>query len=264
MNPKTLVKFSNAIGLISILFLVYWVFIYTLIQVFGFKVFRENMTQSFELSILGILALMAGALMINIMFNLTRIAERQQEASQNTSFLSKKWTFLFAFSFPFLFTLLFLGDRLSTQKRQRVLLQAAESILADNPGIDKHALNYQFEKNWLDKTNDLLAICTKMDQNLPEIKVLVKDQIGNAPIFLWIDGRYIGSDSLDVQKTEYLEETSKAERDYLKKVFASKTFNDTRFSAHDGEYELFYPVHRAGKTVVFYFSEFQRYGKLGN
>jgi hypothetical protein len=264
MNPKTLVKFSNVIGLISILFLVYWVFIYTLIQVFGFKVFKENITQSFEWSILGILALMAGALMINIMFNLTRIAERQQEGSPRGDSIPKKWTFLFVFSFPFLFALLFWGDWLSTQKRQRLLMQAAESILEDHPGFERHALNYRFEKKWLDKTSDLLAICTKMDQHVPEIKVLVKDSIGSAPVFLWIDQRYIEPDSLDLQRADYLKETSKAERDYLKKVFATGTTSETRFSAHDGEYELFYPVHRSGKTVVFYFSAYQRYGKLGN
>jgi hypothetical protein len=263
MNPKSLVKLSNIIGLISILFLVYWVFAYTLTQVFGFKVFRENITQGIEWSILGILALMAGALMLNIMLNLTRIAERQHEEKLNKSFLSRKWAFLFALSFPLLFAVLFLGDRLSTQKRKKVLLQAAESILADNSEFGKHVLNYRFDKNWLDKTSEQLAICAKMDQNFPEIRVIVKDTIGGASVFLWHDGRFAGNDSLDVQKVEFLEETSKAERDYLKRVFAA-TSSDTRFTAHDGEYELFYPVKQAGKTAVFYFSEYQRYGKLGN
>ena len=78
MNAKLLVKISNSIGLISIILLIYWVFTFVLIQVFGLKIFRQHLTESFLMSILGILALMGGALMLNIMFNLTRIAERAQ------------------------------------------------------------------------------------------------------------------------------------------------------------------------------------------
>jgi hypothetical protein len=62
MNNKALVRLSNIIGIISILLLVYWVFVFISIQVFGFKVFRENLTETFYLSVLGILALMFGAL----------------------------------------------------------------------------------------------------------------------------------------------------------------------------------------------------------
>ena len=76
MNLKTLVKLSNIIGTISIILLIYWVFTFVSIQVFGLRVFRENMTETFYMSVLGILALMSGALIINVMFNLTRIAEK--------------------------------------------------------------------------------------------------------------------------------------------------------------------------------------------
>mgnify|MGYP006170424293 CR=1 FL=1 len=88
MNAKQLVKISNYIGFISIVLLVYWVFTFILIEVFGLKVFRKNMTESFYLSVLGILAMMAGALIINIMFNLTRIAQKHnndEEISKNNN-----------------------------------------------------------------------------------------------------------------------------------------------------------------------------------
>nr|WP_174506740.1 hypothetical protein [Acinetobacter sp. Marseille-Q1620] len=88
MNAKFLVKISNIIGLVSIVLLIYWVFTFVLIQVFGLKVFREYMTNTFAMSILGIIALMAGALMLNIMFNLTRIAERNDEV-KTTGVLEK-------------------------------------------------------------------------------------------------------------------------------------------------------------------------------
>ncbi len=38
MNPKNLVKISNIIGRISILLLVYWVFVFMTTEVFGLKV----------------------------------------------------------------------------------------------------------------------------------------------------------------------------------------------------------------------------------
>ncbi len=76
MNLKSLVKLSNIIALISIVLLVYWVFIFVSVEVFGFKVFRENISQTFAMSVLGIFVLMAGSSMINVMFNLTRIAQK--------------------------------------------------------------------------------------------------------------------------------------------------------------------------------------------
>ncbi len=53
MNAKLLVKISNSIGLISIILLIYWVFTFVLIQVFGLKIFRQHLTESFLMSIHG-------------------------------------------------------------------------------------------------------------------------------------------------------------------------------------------------------------------
>ena len=61
MDTKLLVKISNIIGLVATILLVYWIFTFILTQVFGLKIFREHLTNSFQLSIFGILALMAGA-----------------------------------------------------------------------------------------------------------------------------------------------------------------------------------------------------------
>ena len=76
MNAKKLVKATNIIGMTAVVLLVYWVFVLILTSVFGLRIFREHITEIFAMSILGILAVMAGALMLNIMLNLTRIAER--------------------------------------------------------------------------------------------------------------------------------------------------------------------------------------------
>ncbi|MBE9467791.1 MAG: hypothetical protein IMY72_05635 [Bacteroidetes bacterium] len=85
------------------------------VEVFGLKVFRENITETFYLSILGILALMFGALIINIMFNLTRIAQKHNndnELLKNKK--SKVVIIIIIVSFPFILGLLFGGDYLTS------------------------------------------------------------------------------------------------------------------------------------------------------
>lgn len=120
MNNKSLVRLSNIIGITSIILLVYWVFIFISITVFGFKVFKENLTETFYLSIIGILALMFGALIINIMFNLTRIAEKHNHDELNIEkSKSKKLGLLFGLSFPLVFLILFCGDYLTSIKKKK-------------------------------------------------------------------------------------------------------------------------------------------------
>lgn len=77
MHYKSYVKLSNAVALIATILLLYWVFIFTAISVFGLKIFKENITEIFYLSVLGILALLFGALVINIMSNLTSVSLRR-------------------------------------------------------------------------------------------------------------------------------------------------------------------------------------------
>lgn len=120
MDSKSLVKLSNSIGIISIVLLVYWVFVFISITVFGLRVFRENLTETFYWSVLGILALMFGSLMINLMFNLTRIAEKHNQDDLNVSKkTSKRLGWIILLSFPIVFGLLFVGDFLTTKRRSK-------------------------------------------------------------------------------------------------------------------------------------------------
>ena len=121
MNYKTLVKLSNIIGIISIILLVYWVFVFISITVFGLKIFRENITETFYLSVVGVLALMLGSLIINVMFNLTRIAEKHnQDELSVPKQVNKKMGLLFGLSFPLIFGLLFAGDYITSRKKEEI------------------------------------------------------------------------------------------------------------------------------------------------
>lgn len=265
MNPKTFVRLSNFIGIVSILSLIYWVFVFISIEVFGLKVFRENLTESFYLSIIGILALMFGALIINIMFNLTRIADKHNDDDNHVaSSLSRRLKWVFALSFPLIFGLLYVGDHLSSKKKEALLIEAAQSIIDENSSQTEKLLAYSFSKQWILATEDILEVMSKTDVNFPHVSVIVQDSIGETQVFLdFGKSNYHVNDTLMPQKKDYIHELSKENRDYLKSVF-EKGNNHYQFEAKDGDYTLYYPWNKDGKRMVLYFSDYQRYGKIGS
>lgn len=264
MNPKQLVRLSNTIGIIAIILLIYWVFTFITIEVFGLKVFRENMTQTFYMSILGILALMTGALFINIMFNLTRIAQKlnQDDLAAKSN---KKLGWILLASFPVLLVILFGGDYLSSKKKEQLLLESARSIIETNTKKSDHLVNYQFNEAWIIKTEDILSILSDTDKNFPNVSILVKDSIDSEPVFLDFTDYYEGNanDTLQPVKKSFIRRTTQPERDYLNSVFENGN-KEYRYNSHDGRYELFYPYFKGNKRIVIYFSEYQSYGKIGS
>ncbi|HLM01124.1 MAG TPA: hypothetical protein VK400_08695 [Pyrinomonadaceae bacterium] len=265
MNLKTLVKLSNIVALVSILLLIYWVFVFISVEVFGFKIFRENISQTFGMSILGILAMMSGSLMINVMFNLTRIAEKHnRDDVRETKAITKRLGWAFLLSFPLIIIFLFGGDYLTSRKKESMLIDSAKSVIEKYPQKADALLNYQFNENWLTETNNSLDLMRKTDRNFPSVLVIVKDSIDNSDVFLGFHGYTKSNDSAQQpEKQKFILETTKFERDYLNKVF-NENYGEIRFSASDGKYELYYPYFKDGKKIVLYFSDFQRYGKLGS
>ena len=265
MRNSTLVKISNTIGIVSILLLVYWVFIFISIEVFGFKIFRENLTETFYMSILGILALMFGALIINVMFNLTRIAERNaSEEPQTKPSRIRNWALIG--SFPIIFILLYVGDYLSSQQKEKYLVSSAESIINKNESYSLTLANYSFSEKYIFDTSKILEILTETDENFPTVNVIVSDTIKSNRVYLSFAGNYPGNlkDTVGAPpKRHYIEQTSEPEREYLKSVFELKN-REYRYSANDGNYELFYPMVKNGKVVILFFSDRQRYGKIGS
>ena len=264
MNAKQIVKLSNIIGITSILLLVYWVFTFIMIQVFGVKVFRENMTETFYFSVFGILALMFGSLIINIMFNLTRIAEKHNLDAINQKSNRLKFISLLLI-FPLLALILFGGDYLTTSKKEKMLIESAKSIVDNNKVNNDKLVNYTFSEKYIKETANTLKILSGTDDNFPSVTLIVKDSLKGSPVYLGFNEYYEGDlkDTIHPQKIRYIHKTTKEEREYLNSIF-DKNSNELRYSASDGTYELFYPYKKNGKTVIIYFSEQQRYGKLGS
>ncbi len=265
MNNKSLVRLSNIIGIISIILLVYWVFIFIATTVFGLKVFRENITETFYVSVLGILALMFGSLILNVMCNLTRIAEKHnQDDLQISKRKGAKLGLIFALSFPIILTFLFAGNYLTSVKKEKMLISSAKSIIEDNQDKSNKLLNYRFERDWINETSEIIDILAKTDKHFPHVSVITADSIDQSKAFLGFGSYYQSEhDTIPPKKRNFIVKTSKEERDYLNKVF-SEGLKDVKFSAEKGQYELFYPYIKDGKKIVLYFSDYQRYGKFGS
>ena len=264
MNSKQLVKLSNIIGLISIILLIYWVFTFITIEVFGLKLFRKNMSETFYMSIIGILALMVGAVIINIMFNLTRIAEKHN-IDELSSKRNKKIGWMLLISFPILLLILFGGNYLNSKKKEELLVNSAKSIIKINTKKNYHILTYKFDEKWIAETAQILNLLSQTDENFRNISIIVKDSINNTPVFLEFNDNFIGSlnDTISPLKTRFIRTTNNSEREYLDKVFKNG-YQEYRYEANDGSYELFYPYFNGSKRIVIYFSEYQRYGKYGS
>lgn len=263
MKPKNLVKLSNIIGTVAIILLLYWVFIFSAIEIFGLRIFRENLTQTFYMSILGVLALMVGALIINIMFNLTRIAEKHNQDGQTVI----KWTnkiggWLLVLSFPIIGGLLYYGDYYTAKKKQEALVQSAASVIEIHKEKIGSFVNYSFDEAWIIDTEEALDIIGKTDDNFPHINVIVQDSVKNLPTYLRFDDYYNGKleDDILPEKKNFILPSTLEERTYLSMVF-DEGILDERYTAHDGRYELFYPYQEGDKIIVLHFSAYQRYGK---
>ena len=294
MNAKKLVKATNIIGMVAVTLLVYWVFALILIQVFGLKVFREHITEIFLMSILGILAVMGGTLMLNIMLNLTRIAERGQEEEVRGG---RKTVYLLLAVFPILAALLFGGNYLTIRQKRDILTQSSERIVKDNPAQIDALTDYRFDLAYIKKSSEILDLMAKDDLSFKSAMIIVQDKIDNKPVYLAFsaDSRLnVGGEAVPaasqneavpaanqnvegndnfvmdrngekvmVKKMDYVYSPNLKEREYLQKVFAGQT-QEMRYEAEDGHYSLCHPYRKSSKTIVLCFSDYQEYGKIGS
>lgn len=286
MNAKKLVKATNIVGMVAVVLLVYWVFALILIQVFGLKVFREHITEIFLMSILGILAVMGGTLMLNIMLNLTRIAERGQEEEVRGG---RKTLYLLLAVFPLLAALLFGGNYLTIQQKRDILIQSSERIVKDNPAQIDALADYRFDLAYIRKTSEILDLMAKDNSSFKSAVIIVPDKIDNKPVYLAFSAdssrltlsdevvpaanqNAEGSDNfvvnrngekVAVKKTDYVYSPDLKEREYLQKVIAGQT-QEMRYEAEDGHYSLCHPYRKNGKTIILCFSDYQEYGKIGS
>ncbi len=268
MYNKKIITLTNRVALMSILVLIYWVFMFTCITVFGFKVFRENITEAFYLSVLAILALLGGAIIVNVMLNLTTISETLHAASPasltrpSPKTQQGKWGILiFVLSFPIIFGLLYAGDLRTTRIRERLLVDAARYLVEEKHDLLTKFTPYQFSAAYISSIDLTLGILAHIDEHFPEVSVIVDDTIERERVFLRLRRHY--GDIENIKKTDYIYPCSKEERIYLQQVLDGQE-TVYLFSASDGFYELYYPIEINGQRLVLYFTDRQQYGKYGS
>jgi len=274
MNHDQLIKGTNRVAIYSTAALFYWVFVFLIITAFDLKIFREHITEIFYLSLLGIFAILGGALILNVMSNLSKISTAMSVERGGSTPIKKPSRFALvaiALSFPIICGVLFAGNSFSAEKKKHFLVSAAQSLIAENKSELTSIANYQFSIDYVKKAEQTLGVIKKIDKNFPEVILIVPDQIDNKKVFLGFGGK-IDTDeetAVDkpkqkrVDKPQFKYSASREEREYLEKVFAGKE-NNYKFSYDKGNYQLYFPALINGRKIVLYFSDYQRYGKLGS
>lgn len=262
----SIVRLSNYIALAFSTLLIYWVFIFVSIEVFDFKIFRQNMTQAFALSVLGILSVLAGSVILNIMFNLTAIANQTNTDTKPNGF-SKKHLYLisvFVMSLAIIFSLLYIGDKKTSQKRELYLVSSAENLIKEQEEIFEKATQYEFGKEYIESIKHDLKFVSKIEEKFPQITIITLDEINSKKVLLGFTDHWRSSkDDSPPEKVDFILSTSSSEREYLKQVITTNSAS-YKFSSNDGAYELYYPYTHNGKTVVIHLSKYSRYGKVGS
>jgi hypothetical protein len=266
MNKKTIVGLTNKVSIVAIFLLLYWVFIFGVSTIFGFKIFKENLTESFFMAILGILALLAGAVIVNIMFNMTIISDtigKRHENEMEEKKIKRHPAFLWGFilSFPIIVLFLYIGDIRTSGARESYLVKSAKYLVENNPNDLNKLANYRFDSAYVEKATQLLNVLSKQDESFPSMRVIIRDRIEDKDVFLNFGNWF--SWSQNKKKTEYIYSCSAEERKYLQESFNNK-ITKHRFSAADGHYELYYPIKTNEGFIVLYFTDNQRYGKIGS
>jgi len=256
-------KITNKVALWTVILLFYWVFIFVCNTVFGLKVFRENTTELFMLSILGIFSILTAAIVLNIMYNLTAIAEKYKE---NRVEMDKKGMKIklgiFLTSLVIIFMLLYAGDLATSKKKESYLVNSAKALVEEQNEAVETLADYNFSKEYIDRAGAAIKLLSKIDEKFPGVTAIQIDKINGKRVIL---GFYAGSydSKKPPEKVDYILSTSKEERKYIYSVFSGKE-KEYLFSSQDGYYEIYYPVDTDNGKVILYLSQYSRYGKFGS
>lgn len=268
MNHDFLIRTTNRIAVYACSALIYWIFIFMTINIFDLKIFRERITETFLMSLLGIFAILGGAVILNIMSNLSKISEgissRQATSPEAPKPARSRLMFwLTPLTFPVIFASLFAGSQLSTKHKKDYLVRSAEQLISENKPAFTALADYKFSAAYITKAETTLEFIAKIDNNFPEVILIVPDAIDGKSLFLAFAKVNPWNEEHPPKMASFIFSASQNERAYLQHVFSTKDMS-YRFHGESGKYQLYFPIEISGKKAVLYFSENQRYGKLGS
>lgn len=265
MNHDRLIRVTNKVAVFATVALFYWIFVFLIITAFDLKIFREYMTQIFYLSLLGIFAILGGAIVLNVMSNLSKISTLLSDQRGNNAQIQKPSRIAFiavALSFPLICGLLFAGNTLSAEKKKNMLIAAAQTLISENQTELASLSNYEFSKEYVKKAEKILGVIKKIDKYFPEVVLILPDNIDTKRVFLGFGTHeYIDDKDDAIERHKFIYSASHDDRLYLDRAFNGQERN-YKFSYRQGNYELYFPVQINGKNMVLFFSDYQQYGKF--
>jgi hypothetical protein len=267
MNHDFLIKTTNKVALYATIALFFWVFIFLTVTIFDLKIFRQYITETFFLSVLGIFSILGGALVLNVMSNLSNISsainDRRDVALPAAKPINKKIFIALGLSLPLIVGALFIGNSMSANKKKSLLVESAQLLISQNQAELAELANYQFTPEYVDRAAKIISVIKRIDKNFPEVILVLPDNIDKKKVFLSFGGNVYYDDKKKIDKSQFIFSATQDERAYLDKVFSGEDMG-YRFNNDKGNYQLYFPASVNGKKIMLYFSDFQRYGKFGS
>lgn len=248
-----IVKIANKVALIAVVILMYWVFIFVCLNIFDFKIFIQDFSDVFLLGLVGIFSILLAAMILNIMLNLTAIA--QGRVAKHSQVQSKSLSSLmFIASLMAVFLLLYLGDVATTKKTESYLVSSASALVEQHEEAISRFANYEFSRTYIEKTRRNILLMGKVDRNFPSIAVVVRGDIENKTYLMTFNSHQQLEVTNEPKKEDYILSVSNQDRKYLNAVFDGES-KQHRFSSGTSGSELFFPVETRYGMVVLHLSQ---------
>lgn len=267
MKNQTIVQWCNRLAMLAILALLYWVLLFSVNEVFDLRILRERSTTAFGFVVLGILALLAGSLMLNIMFNLTRIAERVEHAalapasaSESKRSSPRRWLLGFTALTTLSVALMFAGDARTRMLKKDLMLQTAQAISSQNQAALRQFAQQELTANSVNPLAQQLELVRKSTEFVNEVYVLRPEKILGQDNIVAIEHELPPEDKKPFSSLDLAFKATQQQRTYLNAAFAGQT-DAPLYVSRGGRYWLLYPVRLDNKVLVLFLSDEQAYGK---
>ncbi len=256
-------KITNRTALVTVTLLVYWVFIFISCTVFDFTIFKEGLTTAFGLSVQGIFAVLTGAIVLNIMYNLTALAEARQAVVETSSTSRRPWGKLFCGSLLLILALLWAGDWANGRQREQQLIAAAELLVEQQQEVVARIADYEFSVAYINRTEQDLTLLGKIDSSFPNITAITLDEIDGKPLLMGFGSYTTIDEGKSPRKVDFIHSTEPEERAYLLQALAGKE-QGHRFFYDGSNYRLLFPVATANGVLILQLSDYNRYGSFSS
>ncbi len=268
MNNGTkfkLVKLTVSIILLTIGGIIIWFFGLMLTLTFNLNVFDQG-SMGFMASILGgALVLAACSALLNLVLNLSIIAEKSVTAEEKneSSPVNYKSAAIFAGALLLTAVFLFAGDYLSRKSFRNKLTAEVHDIIARYPkSIEKIGTLIQDKKSQ-NEIPAILSFLSKLKHEFPSVILITSGTFNGEKAFMKITPYTQEHDLLKPGIYNSFYECGKKDCDYLAQVFSGKS-NEKYFWNENDNYYYYIPYGSGENTYILLFSKLQRYGKIGS